>query len=410
MTLPVVIYVVWYPETGYDEKNKKLAEAITTHFDTGDDAQDALGSRTPVRVRSDTWDGSGGGPPRPIDFTAAQLNAVVVLSSSELVDAFKGNWRAFIETLAAERATRPDRTLVLSFRAPDIKRLPGFEAVQHVSTDDWPGTAAEEPWRVRLLLFIVNFIGRHLKAVAKVRLDGGDIDAAIIDRERLFLSHARADGDDVARAIEKHLALNRYRVETFVDVTDLPAGTRFEPQFDAEIARSAMVVIRTDRYASRPWCRWEVLRGKHHRRPLLIVDVGERGEPRIFPYAGNVPSIRAAAVRPAGSTKLVVECHEIERIVLAMMSEVLRMLLWQTRAEVLVQRAKEAGHRDVVRRRIVYLPRVPELVDVAQLRIAILRSLTVVYPDPPLDQHEKPLIAAVSGTMRFLALSELEVA
>lgn len=410
----LLIYVIWHPK---DERGDDLAEAIARHFDGDEPVREGLGMRIPVRVRSASWDGTKGGPPRPIDFTAAEVNVVVVLQSWDLSDAAEGSWQPFVQALADERDQYPDRTLVLAFAPRRTAPLPGLGAVQQASTWTWPGTADDAPWRVRLLLHIVNGIGRHLKAREKFRREGGDIDAIRIDRDRLFLSHAKADGEGVAQAIEEHLALNRYGVETFVDATDLPGGARFDKQFETEIARSALVVIRSDRHGTRPWCRWEVLRGKYHHRPLLVVDLIERGEPRIFPYVGNVPAIRAVVSRsatgsPGAQSTSVLAAEEIERIVLATLTEVLRVLVWQTRAEAMVETARTRYHQDVDGRCVVYLVRTPELVDVAHLRMEqqTVDDLTVVYPDPPLDQHELPLIAAVAGDTRFRALSELEVA
>lgn len=95
-----------------------------------------------------------------------------------------------------------------------------------------------------------------------------------------------------------------------------------------------------------------------------------------------------------------------------MLTEVLRVLVWRARAEAMVEQARADHHADIDGRSVVYLVRTPELVDVAHLRMSQqdVDDTTVVYPDPPLDQHEQPLIAAMGGKIRFRALSELEVA
>jgi hypothetical protein len=138
----------------------------------------------------------------------------------------------------------------------------------------------------------------------------------------------------------------------------------------------------------------------------------ERGEPRIFPYAGNVPAMRVLIGTAGGSggTAAGLAASEIERIALAMLTEVLRTLIWRRRAEAAVAKAQAAGHPDVVAGSIEYLLRMPELVDVAYLRLAGKRDVTMIYPDPPLDEHERPLIEAISEGLRFVPLSELETA
>lgn len=403
----VVIYVVRHHR---DKKREALAAAIAAHFDGDEPVRDGLGMRLPVRIRCEPWDGTRDGSPRPIAFDAADVNIVVVLHSQELKEAVAGSWRVFFQALADERNAYPQRTRVLDVSAGGTA-LPGLEAVQQVRTGDWPGAPEDAAWRVRLLLHVVYAIGHQMKARdALARAGGGgDIDSVVIDREQLFLSHAKADGWGITREIRDHLANNGFGVKTFVDVTDLPGGTRFDHQFDAQIARSALVVLRSDRHGSRPWCRWEVLRAKCHNRPLLVVDLIEHGEPRVFPYVGNVPAIRVSLTRAAAGAPAVLGAEDIERIVLAMTTEVLRTLVWRGRAEAVVSEAAAAGHPDVAGKTVRYFVRAPELVDVAYLRAAQASELTIVYPDPPLDDHERPLIATISGEeLRFLALSELE--
>ncbi|MBK8210337.1 MAG: toll/interleukin-1 receptor domain-containing protein [Rhodospirillales bacterium] len=403
----VVIYVVRHHR---DEKREALPAAIAAHFDGDEPVRDGLGMRVPVRIRCKAWDGTPNGPPRPIAFDAADANIVVVLQSQDLKEATAGPWRGFFQDLAAERNGHPERTRVLDV-SPGGTALPGLEAVQQVRTGHWPGLPDDAAWRVRLLLHVVYAIAYQLKARdALDRVGGGDIDRMVIERERLFLSHAKADGWEITSTIRDHLSKNTYGVGTFVDAFDLPGGTRFDSQFDAQIALSALVVLRSDRHGTRPWCRWEVLRAKAHNRPVLVVDLIEHGEPRVFPYIGNVPAMRVQLRRAAAGAPASLGCDEIERIVLAMTTEVLRTLIWRRRAVTVVREASAAGHPDVAGKKVDYFLRAPELVDVAFLRQANVPGCTLVYPDPPLDDHERPLIEAVGTGFRFLALSELESA
>ncbi|MBK8177122.1 MAG: toll/interleukin-1 receptor domain-containing protein [Rhodospirillales bacterium] len=408
MTCALAIYVIWHPDSVEDAA---LARQIALHFDGDEPVRDGLGMRIPVRVRSQAWGTDPGGPPRPIAFDAAEVNFIVVLDSWALANAAGTSWRGFFSALTNARASDPLRTRVLAF-SPKPGRLPGLSAIQQVGTQAWP--TDERRRRDLFLIHITNAIGQHLKAREKVGRDGGNIDAVLIDRERLFLSHAKADGWALTQAIEQHLQGNTYGVETFVDATDLPGGARFDGQFDAQIARSALVVIRSDQYGTRPWCRWEMLRGKLHHRPVLVVDLIERGEARIFPYGGNVPAMRIVLARPGDATGDAAgdgnapgfSEGEIERIILAMMTEVLRALVWRMRAEAAVARLAATGGIDPGS--IAYFLRTPELVDVVHLRITQRNESMIVYPDPPLDEHERPLIEAIGAGLQLRALSELE--
>ncbi len=100
-----------------------------------------------------------------------------------------------------------------------------------------------------------------------------------------------------------------------------------------------------------------------------------------------------------------------------MLTEVLKSMIWRRRAEAAVKKAQDNGDLPSDPDGIAYFLRVPELVDVAHLRIdrkkdpTRKKDLTIVYPDPPLDEHERPLIEASSEGLGldFKALSELEV-
>jgi hypothetical protein len=88
----------------------------------------------------------------------------------------------------------------------------------------------------------------------------------------------------------------------------------FTQELEDEIAESTLLVIQTDRYAERPFCRWEVLKAKQHCRPIFIVNRVKKGEGRVFPYGGN------AAMRIVSE----MDCAAIDPILLDAMTLVLR--------------------------------------------------------------------------------------
>ena len=73
---------------------------------------------------------------------------------------------------------------------------------------------------------------------------------------------------------------------------DIAAGHNFEKEIRANVADSAMVIIHSDTYSDRSWCRKEALFAKHYACPVLVVNAVTTGEERLFPYLGNVPTVR----------------------------------------------------------------------------------------------------------------------
>src|SRR5262249_40541931 len=77
----------------------------------------------------------------------------------------------------------------------------------------------------------------------------------------------------------------------FFDKAHIASGYDFSQEILANIERSAMVVLQSDAYASRPWCRREILAAKRYERPIVVVQRMKLGEARSFPYLGNVPTM-----------------------------------------------------------------------------------------------------------------------
>jgi hypothetical protein len=169
----------------------------------------------------------------------------------------------------------------------------------------------------------------------------------------------------------------------------------------AAIRNGAVVAIRTDTYSSRPWCRWENLEGKRLHRPIVVLDLLRDAEVRSNPYGGNVPALRIAD--PAIATNA--DPTDLDRAVLLIMTEAVRILIWNRRAKAL----EDAATEKYPGRALIALPRAPELVDIANLRRSQSGPVAVLHPGPPLSRPEADLIAAVAGDLALCAPSDLGV-
>ncbi|NVL83801.1 TIR domain-containing protein, partial [Escherichia coli] len=84
--------------------------------------------------------------------------------------------------------------------------------------------------------------------------------------------------------------LQHTELQTFFDANDIAPGHKFALEIFNSIEHSALVVVRTDAYASREWCRREVIEAKRRARPIVVIDALTKAEERGFPYLGNVPA------------------------------------------------------------------------------------------------------------------------
>ena len=198
---------------------------------------------------------------------------------------------------------------------------------------------------------------------------------------QLFLSHAKVDGLDIVSELLDYLVKNS-PVEGWFDNTAIAAGSSFQMQIEAGVKRSALLIVHSDLYASREWCRREVLLAKKYQCPILVVLAVDREEDRSFPYLGNVPTIRWDPANPRRCR------HAIDRA----LREVLRSAYFQRH----VHKLQMAG---IVPSEYQVLTRPPEILTYANLpRVGPTADAAwtpVIYPDPPLGDEEVELLHAM---------------
>jgi hypothetical protein len=182
----------------------------------------------------------------------------------------------------------------------------------------------------------------------------------------LFLSHAKHDiglEPKLFDSMVAHLQATQ-PVHAWVDSGQIQAGKSFKDSIESAVQISAVMVLATAAYSSRPWCRREVLLAKKHGRPVVVVDGLNGVDVRSFPYVGNVPVISWGE-------------DGARRAVDFLLKEIVRI----EHAKLIL--TSEAQHDDVV------LSSPPELLTLASLPV----SASVLYPDPPLSDEEEEALA-----------------
>ena len=110
---------------------------------------------------------------------------------------------------------------------------------------------------------------------------------------KIFISHSKRDKDNLGRVNAEDLR-DYLRKETkgdsFYDVNDIVDGFRFDKQIESAIKDSLLIVLFTNTYSSREWCRRELLTAKKHQIPAIAVFMVNGDIDRVFPYIGNIPS------------------------------------------------------------------------------------------------------------------------
>ena len=109
---------------------------------------------------------------------------------------------------------------------------------------------------------------------------------------RLLISHAKVDGLPLAHALKHQIEATRW-LEKFYDVDDLPAGLNWQRELERGVGSSLIIMLRTEAYDGRHWCRQEVLWADEYATPAVLVDA----RTNLNHPAGILPFERLPTVR-----------------------------------------------------------------------------------------------------------------
>ncbi|WP_115855641.1 toll/interleukin-1 receptor domain-containing protein [Kushneria indalinina] len=370
------IHVVW---ANGSENGEHIAELISKHFDGIGMERDGVAYRVPVRFASAPWDETS--PlPADIDLGRAVHNAIVLLHDDVMNDEADA-WDGYIQRTRQAIAKRENADFVIPFGSPaGDPPLPSDAAasIQYTYRKGWKKKISSDAQDSRLLLHTLYQIRRQLALI-----EGRD------GQEKIFVSHAKVDGDATATSIVDFVNDRNQDVplHTFYDAKELNPGEDYSERFSREIETGTLLAVVSDAYDSRPWCVFELTAAKRQLRPIVLADVGQRRTSRTYPYGANLPKVRIFP--EPGKT------HWVEPLLVEALSEGLRCDLFERQAARIVD-----GHTEAL-----MLPRPPELFDVID---AETLPALIVYPDPPLGAiEEELLLKALKGVSPETRVSTL---
>jgi hypothetical protein len=339
------VFGVWHPGC---VEGEGLVRSLFTTLCANPAIPASRGLGIPVRFRTSLPHGS---VPAVVPFDEVQHAAVFVIADHVLVASEP--WRRYVDELVQ---AAPPGDVVVPVALTHVDNLPsGLGALQAIRLDD-----VAPPERERTLL------NRAMHDLCRL------LDPAA-GKVQVFLSHAKHDGLAITKTVRRHLH-EVANLNDFFDAADVPDGSRFAEFIKGCVGSlPCLLVVQTDTYASREWCRLEVLEAKRNRVPIVVLAAVEDREMRSFPYMGNVP-----VVRWHGDSSL-------PSVVGALLGEVLRHRFFPLRVEA-IGKHHPLGTADEV------LAYPPELLTVLAYRAELRkngRSLgRYIYPDPPLGSEE----------------------
>lgn len=193
----------------------------------------------------------------------------------------------------------------------------------------------------------------------------------------VFISHSKQgngiarskDGENTAKEVRQFL-FSDTKLNSFFDVHDILDGYKFGNQIKAHAGNSSLLILFTDTYSSREWCRLEALTAKENHVPIVAVFMMQGNVDRVFPYIGNIPSTVFD-----GDWRKVIN------------------LLLRTTLDQAIEKALLSSEENVTTE---YLPYPPEAFNMSLLRP---ETNKVLYPEPPLGNEELEVLERIANQM-----------
>ena len=195
---------------------------------------------------------------------------------------------------------------------------------------------------------------------------------------KIFLSHAKdgKNGINVTKQLKQ--VLDNSSMRRFFDTNDIAPGYRFDEEIINNIKDSSIIIVNSDIYSTRYWCQREVQVSKENERPIIEVDLIENGMDRKFPYAGNVPVVRADVHNEK------IDIDDLYRILETVLIETIRYYYVDNKLSKIQKNLSG---------RVKKMSRPPEMCDLQKLIVRdgdkiTLSYDTIIYPDPPIYSEE----------------------
>ncbi|WP_196596019.1 TIR domain-containing protein [Pectinatus frisingensis] len=195
---------------------------------------------------------------------------------------------------------------------------------------------------------------------------------------KIFLSHAKDDKNGINATKQLKQVIDESTMSRFFDASDIAPGYRFDEEIINNIKESSIIIVNSDIYSTRYWCQREIQASKEFERPIIEVDLIQKGMDRKFPYAGNIPVVRADIKNDK------IGMDDLYRILEMVLIETIRYNYINIKLNDIQKNIKV---------RVKRMSRPPEMFDLQKIIKKDGDTITlnyddIIYPDPPIYSEE----------------------
>lgn len=196
---------------------------------------------------------------------------------------------------------------------------------------------------------------------------------------KLFISHAKKDCLNEAKRFRDYLNSST-KLSTFFDENDILDGNDFRKQIEGNVKSSLLVILKTDVYSEREWCRNEVLVAKRNHIPTIVVNCIKNRVKRMFPYMGNCPMAQYNG--------------KWDEIVLILLRTALNQVYQTSLLDMIKKNNSNISN---------YIPCNPELFSYITIKNT---KGKILYPEPSLGNEELSVLSDFNKKISFITPTE----
>ena len=243
LKMPLATYVLYHPdysdgEKAFDMIYQLLCRDIERPLTDGIDI--------PVYLRI----GKDGDDIKPISFEDSEKTAIIVLIDENM---FCSNvWRNYLNDIVI-KCDDNIKIYGIGLCNYAFEISTETEKIQAIKLNDY---CFEDNWELIQMRLLESFYRLLTNPEQKIKL---------------FISHAKKDCLPEAKGLRDYLNSST-KMSTFFDENDILDGNDFAKQIENNVATSLLIVLKSDIYADREWCRNEVLIAKRNDIPTVIVN------------------------------------------------------------------------------------------------------------------------------------------
>ena len=363
LKMPLATYVLYHSEYAEGEKAFEVIYQLLCR-----DIERPLtdGIDIPVYLRT----GKDGDEILPIDFSESEKTAIVILIDNKMY--CSQVWRDYIDKLASNVSDNIKiYGICLCKYAYEISSK--TEMLQAIKLNSYCFMDNVDLIQTRLLESMYRLLTDPTQKI------------------KLFISHAKQDFLLEAEQLRDYLN-SATKLDTFFDANDILDGNDFAKHIKKGLKSSLLVVLNSDVYTDREWCRNEVLIAKRNDVPTVVVNCVKKRVKRTFPYIGNCPMIQYNN-----------DWSEIIQVLLkTALNQVYQKRLLRTIKSKNVQICS-------------FIPHNPELFSFINLEkdqslhndINLHKKVKILYPEPPLGKDEYKVLCDFNNRFSFVTPTEV---